>query len=273
MKLLLFPVIIILFTTTSCRKVFDYIRDHPDIHDTVCHITQINMLGLTGKPDTFTVLYNTKGDPTDILERSPALSIDNVEHHFRYDKFGRLLWYFINYSPQYGSGTPNQMGGLIFHKYEYPRKNFVVDTTIQYTPGYPPLYDSAFYAQINGYTLDEKGRIIKVWNVFRDPHTPPQLDHDVVYDANGNLPLSNPDLVYDDKINVYRTSKIFQFVFQDFSRNNPINTANAYPAFYNAFGLPTTLPKSDQYYGSLFGADSGPTINFVYACTLPTKQW
>jgi hypothetical protein len=262
---------ILLLTQASCRKLNDFIRDHPDVHDTLCRITQMNLSGLTGRPDTFDVLYNAKGNPTDILERSLNIfGIDNIEHHFRYDKFGRLLYYFINYSPQPGSGTPNATGGLIFHKYDYPRKNFVTDTVIMYTPGYPPMYDSAFDANIKGYTLDEKGRIIKLWTVFRDPHKLPELAGDIVYDANGNLPLSNPELVYDTKVNVYRTSKIFQFVFNDFSRNNPINTTIPSPISYNEFGLPLILPKSDHYYGSLFDfANSGASMNFVYACSMP----
>ena len=267
---LLFVVLIGSYALTSCRKVFDYIHDHPDAHDTVCHITRMTLLGLSGGRDTFVVLYNAKGDPTDILERTAVLNVDNIEHHFRYDKLGRLQYHFVNFSPQPGSGDPHTNIGFLYHKYDYPRKNFVTDTSIPYPSSYPPMYDSAEGDYINGYTLDEKGRIIKVWNVSPDPHMPPHLDHEVVYDANGNLPLSNPDLVYDDKINVYRTSRIFQFVFQEFSRNNPINTTVGATPVYNAFGLPLTLPKSDHYYGSLFGfANSGSSMNFEYACSLP----
>jgi len=53
MKHLLFPAIIFLFATTSCRKVFDFIRDHPDAHDSLCRITKINVTGAFNEPDEF----------------------------------------------------------------------------------------------------------------------------------------------------------------------------------------------------------------------------
>src|SRR6185369_6306838 len=114
---------------------------------------------------------------------------------------------------------------------------------------------------IKGYQLDKEGRISKVYTLSGLPHQPPQLDGEVTYDANGNLPLAGPDLSYDDKVNVYRTNKVWQFVFQDYSRNNQVKIDYFFFNEYNNFGLPTLIRNltSTSYNHYLFGLqDSSP---------------
>jgi len=59
-----------------------------------------------------------------------------------------------------------------------------------------------------------------------------------VYDKRGNMEL--PGAEYDDKINPYRTNKVWQLIFQNYSMNNQIYPG-LYPPFivnYDRWGLP-----------------------------------
>jgi len=282
MKLLLFPAIIILFTTTSCRKVFDFIRDHPDAHDSLCRVTNINLNDAYNVPIVADISYNSKGNPITIFVHFPGYPpstlgfIASVNRWFKYDKYDRLLYSFINF-PSGGGGPPpdpNITYGLGFHKYAYPRPNFITDSLIFYPSDttYPPIYDSVNGTSITGYTLDARGRISKVWNLSRDPHQPPQLIQEMVYDANGNLPLPDSSLSYDDKVNPYRTNKIWQFVFNDYSRNNMVKIDYFYFTQYNSFGLPLNLRNLQDYpyYHYLFGLyNTAADMTFTYACSAP----
>ena len=281
MKLLLFLVIIILFTTSSCRKVCDFIRDHPDAHDSVCRVTNLHLSDAFGNPIVADISYNDKGNPVTRFVHFPGYPL-NVGHigasniWYRYDKHDRLLYSYSNFTPGFGGppADPNISYGMGFHKYAYPRPNFVTDSLINYPSdtSYPPIYDSISGTSITGYTLDARGRISKVWNLSRDPHVPPQLIKEMVYDANGNLPLPGADLSYDDKINPYRTNGIWQFLFNDYSRNNIVKIDYFYFTQYNTFGLPLNLRnlQSYPYYYYLFGMNNmAMEMTFTYACSIP----
>ncbi|HVW61464.1 MAG TPA: hypothetical protein VHC48_15540 [Puia sp.] len=281
MKPLLVLSIVILSTATSCRKVYDYIHDHPDAHDSLCQVTKINLPDAYGVPIEADISYNSKGNPTTMFVYLPGhppgpAFIAEVNRWFRYDKYDRLLYYYVNFPPGDGGppADPNVTTGLGFHKYAYPRPDFITDSLIFYPSGssYPPIYDSATGTSITGYTLDAKGRISKVWNLSRDPRQPPQLIREIVYDANGNLPLPDSSLSYDDKVNPYRTNKIWQFVFNDYSRNNMVKIDYFYFTQYNTFGLPLNLRnlQAPPYYHTLFDMDSqGVDLTFTYACSPP----
>lgn len=271
MRRFLFLTAVALFFT-SCRKVYEYIHDHPGAQEVPCKPTQLRFNGYySHQPDTVDITYNDKGDPTDMVQRAQIYSAsENTDRHWRYDRSGRLTLYFINFSLPPGAGP--LIGALFWHKYGYPRKNFVTDTLIQYAQGFPPNYKD-WGGTITGYGLDEKGKIIKVYSVSDDPHQPPQLVQEMTYDAHGNLPLP-PDttLAYDDQVNIFRTSYFFQFVQNDFSRNNMIEAGiTPIHAFaYNEFGLPVVVPKWGLYYGYPFGlVSSGPVTYIDYACAAP----
>ena len=269
---------ITLLTVPSCRKVYDFIRDHPDAHDSLCRITTLTLTGAFNDSEIINISYNAKGDPTTMLIHNPSSSLassGNLNRWFKYDKYGRLLYYYGNFTgPSGGTNDPNAMSGLAFHKYAYPRPNFITDSLIFYPRdfGFPPMYDSGLQTSITGYTMDLKGRISKVWSLSRDPHVAPQLIQDMVYDANGNLPLPGSDLSYDDKVNPYRTNKVWQFINNDYSRNNVVKIDYFYFTNYNDFGLPLNLRNlaAQPYYHLLFGlSETGAEMLFTYACSMP----
>jgi hypothetical protein len=252
-KITLFTLIvfIILSTQSSCRKVYDYIHDHPDGHDSLCRITQIKAVDFYGYHDTFNITYNRQGDPVSILSTSTYFTGSNIEQYFRYDSRGRLSDYFITYI--------KAEGALVWHKYEYTRYNFVTDTVIKYTGtvhGPAPIAKESVDYNIAGYTLDAHGRIVSGTGA---------------YDANGNKVLPKPDLTYDNKVNPYRTNKVWQFVYNDYSRNNVIKNDGLFTPLYNDFGLPLNIRNLSFYYLNLpFEIqDSGPQLDMSYACSAP----
>lgn len=258
-----------LFIVSSCRKYYDYIHDHPDAPDHLCRMTQIRAFGFVpAGADTFDVIYNAKGDPTDIVEKIKYPIIDNWDQHYRYDQNGRLSAYYINFPPALGSPD----GAISYHKYAYPRKNFVTDTLTNYSSDFPPNYTEG-ESSIQGYLLDDKGRIIKIYTLSIDPHQPPQLVSEISYDANGNRRLGDPTLTYDHMVNPHRISYTFQFVYNDFSRNNLVSAGtNPYgidPA-YNQAGLPVVLPFTAIPPTILpFGMYSVKAYYIDYACAAP----
>ena len=262
-------VFIILSTQSSCRKVIDYIRDHPDGHDTPCRITQIRVAVSPERPDTFNITYNAQGNPLTMLSTKPYYSGSNFEQYFRYDRFGRLSDYYTAFI--------KAEGVMLWHKYAYPHDNLVTDTLIPYTGSIhgpaPIASDNPFGYYITGYTFDAQGRMAKVWNMPYTSQGSPQLDHEITYDANGNQPHSDPGFSYDNKVNVYRTSKVWQFVYFDYSRNNLVRDDGTFTPTYNSFGLPLNLRALRIYtirpYFDLF--DTGTEITLSYACTAPQK--
>jgi len=238
---------------SSCRKVYDYIHDHPDGHESLCRVMKMSVRTYYSA-NLYTFSYNAKGDPISILDSGRIGTFGNDDQYFRYDRFGRLSDYVGTFI-----GQTNDV--IFWHKYAYARPNFITDTTLFYigdvTKPSPNAADAVNGYSIHAYTLDAYGRIAGI------------------YDANGNLVQSNPDRYYDDKVNVYRTSKVWQFVYQNYSRNNllPRSPGNPYPRLpdpvYNDFGLPLQLPNSFERTMGLFGENNiDPTIDITYACAL-----
>jgi len=265
MKPLLFPTIFILLTTTtSCRKVYDYIHDHPDAHDSLCQVTAIRFRG----PDAveYDITYDPKGNPVTMMNTN-RLSSYALDRYFRYDRWGRLSDYMGAY--------PGNFGAIYWKKYAYIRPNFVTDTTMYYEtgdvrdPSSPLARNSAEY-YIYGYTLDAHGRIVKIWSIPNDPPHTPVLQSELHYDANGNLPLPDSTLTYDDKVNVYRTNKVWQFIFRDYSRNNIIKNDHFFFPTYNTFGLPLNILNLQAYNNYIFDIDNqNPELYITYACSVP----
>lgn len=221
----------------------------------------------TGTLDTFDITYNAQGNPVSMLGTSPYHVYSNVEQYFRYDHFGRLSVWLFTYI--------NSEGVLVWHKYGYPRNNFVTDTVIEYTgfvDGPAPIAkESELGYYILGYTLDARGRGVETWSIPNDPSEPPHLEGTTTYDANGNKVLSIPGLTYDNKVSVYRTNKVWQFVYGDYSRNNVLRNDGAFTPLYNSFGLPLNIRNLTTYYVYLpFNIqDSGPQLDISYACSAP----
>ena len=265
--------LLILAALPSCRKVYDFIRDHPDAHENFCRVSKLTIRGALGDPDLFIFSYNAKGNPISIVDSVPPGSNGNVDQYFRYDGLDRLTDFITTFI---GSNV-----AIIWHKYAYPGQGFITDTVLEYTgrsDGPAPIAgaSSSFLLFIHGYSLDARGRISKYWTLSENPHQPPVFDGDAIYDAGGNLPLPHAGLYYDDKVNVYRTNKIWQFVYQDYSRNNilPSDPGTPYPPLplpvYNDFGLPVLLPNSLERNRTLFFLNNtNPTMVITYACSMP----
>jgi hypothetical protein len=273
---------LMLSITISCRKVYDFIHDHPDAHVSVCHITRI-ILGELDPARPWDVLqmgvtYNAKGNPLSLAELNPGKTIQTPELYFRYDKYGRLsdYMYTVAGGPGYDSATFPFTHPFIWHKYAYPRPEVVADTMLTYDTG--PLNGPSPIAKpgttVYLYQFNAAGKMIATATTTYLPDQPPPVFQDIAYDARGNRDLSiYTDIRYDSSINPYRTNKVWQLVFQDYSRNCPVYTTSpGTPA--NPFGLPTRLP---------FISGSAPVTNFnlypfntfiayyyiEYACSAP----
>ena len=78
-------------------------------------------------------------------------------------------------------------------------------------------------------------------------------------------------------INVYRTNKVWQLVFNDYSRNNPVFVTTDFPFQLptptNQFGLPIQPPYINQGTLSNFGLGAssylGDHYDIEYACAVP----
>lgn len=250
---------------SSCKKVIDYIEQHPDAYIPPCRITNYRVFVGSALLANYVVSYDTKGNPITMLDSDRVHAVGN-DHYFRYDKFSRLSDYMQAYAPA--------TGAIAWHKYAYPRPNYVIDTAMFYETGDvrgpSPIAKNTYEYYIYAYTLDQLGRIVKIWDIPNDSPNIPSLQNTVVYDANGNLPVSLPILSYDNKVNPYRTSKIWQFVFQDYSRNNLESTIDNFSPQYNVFGLPLILDNLEMWnFYSFDEVNLGSEATIDYACDLP----
>jgi hypothetical protein len=260
-----------LFVLPSCHKITDFIQQHPGAHDSLCRVTQIGIKGYYNNPDEYIVYYNAKGDPDSLLDNNPVGDIGNSRYFFHYDGQYRLSDYM--WAETIASGLPYY--AIIWHKFIYVRPDYIVDTTLVYAGDVrkpaPSAADAAYYT-IKAFGLDGSERIVQLWSI-QEPNEPPHtpvLEKTFTYDANGNQVLSIPGLSYDNGVNVYRTNKVWQFLFSDYSRNNLIKTDSSLTMSYNSFGLPQRLPNLDSYGIRLFDIlNTNPTTDISYACALP----
>jgi hypothetical protein len=263
-------VFIALSLLSSCKKAYDYIEDHPNTYPP-CRITNYRMIWSNGFQYNFVVTYNQQGNPVTMMDSDRVNAVGN-DQYFRYDKLNRLSDYMIAYAPN--------LGAIEWHKYVYPRPDYIIDTVMFYQTGLvtgpSPTASITNEYRISAYTLDRFDRIEKVWSIPNDsPHTP-SLQSTIVYDANGNLPLPGSYgefsiLGYDDKVNMFRTNKVWQFVYQDYSANNIIVPDDSSSLRYNALGLPLILNNLSPY--QIYPFDEynpgGTEVIVNYACSLP----
>ena len=254
-----------LIALPSCRKVYDFIHDHPDAHDTLCRIQSISSVGPYGPLAKYIISYNAKGDPVTMIDSLRGFS-GTLDVYFRYDRLNRLSDLMSVY--------PGNFGAVAWHKYAYPRPGFITDTAMFYDTGDirgpSPIAKNTYSYRITGFSQDAHGRIIKTWSIPNDPPNTPELQSVISYDANGNLPLPSPDLSYDDKVNVYRTNKVWQFLYNDYSRNNVVKIDYYFFTNYNNFGLPLNLRNLQSYNIYLFGFyNTSSEADIVYTCSMP----
>ncbi|WP_153799971.1 hypothetical protein [Foetidibacter luteolus] len=245
--------LLLLLMVSSCKKVLDYIHQHPDGDLKDCRILRLttaapDKLGLL--PDTAWFEYNAWGNPVKI--RVKNIGTGNPERRFKYDKQHRLTEYIGAYS-----GTS---GYEYWHYYTYNKKNQVVlDTayifiTADFTGPRPTDYTFLYVTQ---YEYDAFGRISKATQ--SDPWGGSVNTY--AYDAKGNLIYPNDwDVVYDNNPNIHRTNKVWMFIDRDYSVNNP------YPATaFNSKGLPVKFFMDESKIGLDF-LDIYNLSEAEYAC-------
>ena len=254
-------VIFVAFSLSGCLKAIEHIRENPGEEIKVCRVEKIltdfhdgpvdgNIIDF---PDPFEVdfHYNAAGEPIDMLSSFSLYNGQNNDY-FRYDKLGRLKDFLISY---------NKSGVIIWNRYSYPQKNQIRDSVFDYGGSLitDPNPEQEQFADIVTYQLDPKGRIVKATLEF--PSLPGStFVTNYVYDARGNL--VRPGITYDDKVNPFRTSSTFMFIYQDYSVNNPSTT---HASAYNAYGLPTDITGFD-----VFGGEFGPST-IQYSCSMAWK--
>jgi hypothetical protein len=265
----------------SCRKVAEVFKEDPDAIGKFCRIDTFSFGYPTSQFEQTMVSYNSAGDPEAILPKFFVLGEQFDDIYFRYDRYHRLRD-MIFVVP----GGTNTAAIDQWRRFSYPRPGLVIDSLLNYDgpgvplgpsfalPSNPPPYISAV---VSGYEQDERGRTVRTWTEFPNPIGPPQpIDTTIIaYDRKGNQ--IRPGVHYDDKINIYRTNKVWQLIFQDYSTNNPVSY-DTYTTFftssdittYNRWGLPKQYEETEGMPGYLtvflyqFSLD--PDIQVSYSC-------
>jgi hypothetical protein len=238
---------IALLSLSSCKKIWDEIKQHPNGTADNCKIDKIYFKWMhfliPDEPSTYTYItdtarftYNVKGNPTSMTFAStPVFHYDAYpsDCFFRYDNQNRLVVFLEHGSVNQYSEYDNQFwdGALFWHKYTYVNTHLVIDSMFIYASGNSqsntPIYPSE--GQEIRFELDDYGRIIKEI----------RYDETIVYtyDQSGNL--VKPGVTYTSKKNIKQTNKVWMFIARDYSVNTPVGDASQ----YNSNNLPVVFNK------------------------------
>ncbi|MGB8193537.1 MAG: hypothetical protein WCF67_16520 [Chitinophagaceae bacterium] len=221
---------IVVFFCMSCKR--EALQQQSATVD--CRITRIITKAPWAENKSGNFTYNSFGDPV-------AFTPDNlggfVKYEFRYDQDHRLTDY-IGY---YSFGSSNGVFEF-WTKYIYDNKNRIIrDTTYHYGKygAVPTSYTHV--KEVTTYEYDKQDRI--TGTVLRQLYNgaPNGIMGDYRYVYNGQGNLVTPGSTYDDKVSIYRTSKIWMFLNRNYSKNNS-GTARG----YNSKGLPSGFGSSVQ---------------------------
>jgi|ERR1044072_6906040 hypothetical protein len=245
---LLFPAVMLLL---SGAKTYTGHDRHEGLQ-----ITAIKLYpGESGSGDSIVFKYNSYGNPVSITRITNAGG--TADYLFRYDDQQRLTDY----------AGPCQDGLFeSWHRYYYDNSKRIAGDTVYYfgrvgdqgplpDPGAAKPYDKLPVGQTDRYEYDQENRIIKVIRSFSEGA---ELSIQYTYNEAGNLEKrytaysASPDLnystvfgPYDNKVNMHRTHPIWQFIDQDYSRNNPF-TADAYNAQVLPLKISSGKADADQ---------------------------
>lgn len=249
------PVSIVLLSLTlfsSCYKIYDYVKQHPGSEVDVCQVKY-----LVDGPDTVTVHYNAAGNPIDMVRNHLGTGSWQSDKVFRYDNKERLTDYIW--------ATKGSSYRLIWHRYSYPRKSIVTDSLFAYindgTAPNPPIQN------FNGLTidsLDTEGRVVKT---ISDPYGDAPFITNFVYNAQGNVVL--PNSVYDNKLSILHTNKVWMFLNNDYSVNNRLSRDGGLlqVSKYNQAGLPLDFSVVPGNHGSdVLFVTIGNKLMITYDC-------
>lgn len=190
----------------------------------------------------------SKGNPVSLTYRSNNCGncTGNPEHFFYYDKQGRLKEWRVTYFPELGEQFAESR-----HLYGYDANNLITTDTLVHFPG-----DENEIIYISALTYDSQSRIIKetIRNVKNgaDPLKPTR-NPTYTYDARGNLAVAGwKSSSYDNKVSLFRSHPVFQFIFRNYSKNNAAPEAK-----YNSKGLPSSVRNlNDIFFNCQPGTDA-----------------
>ena len=196
-----------------------------------CRIKQLIFKSPADKDKSGSFTYNSAGDP---ISYEPAkYGAGVLKYEFRYDKSGRLTDY-IGYSP---ATVPQTCEFWVRYTYN---NNQVVRDSVYYYSNYGAAINSfAKHIGVTQYEYDRQERISRV--TYKQYHN--GVANGVVgsyrFDYNEAGNLVTPGATYDDKVSIYRTSKIWMFLSRNYSNNN-VRSASA----YNSSGLPVAFANA-----------------------------
>jgi len=250
-----FLVTIATFYITGCKKLYDQVHKDPAQEFKYCDITKFK-IWFEGSYNEFTVTYNNKKQPKDVVGINPSHN-PSFDQHFRYDKKGRLTDWISNY--------PGDTEVYIWETFYYISPTQVLDSSfapyglhVSYIsdPHHPYGFNGPTRSRI--FDLDAYGRIIKI--------TPTDNSYVInfTYNADGNLTTYQS---YDNGVGVMRTNEIWMFINNDYSINNNIDNRYGTNVFtYNSYMLPTSIQLSNgqgQQYMTTFVFDK---MEIEYDC-------
>jgi hypothetical protein len=230
----------------GCKKVYDYIEDHPAADIKICPIMRIISAGQYGPADTLIFKYNSWGDPVSVAH-SVGPSTGRPDYVFKYNRSGKLSELLAVYY-MYGT-TDDGVFMEYWNKYFYDGTGKIARDSTYIWPYFENGVLIDYYGgKMTFYTYDNNERIIKDSTIWTEGHlsggTGKLISVSVsnyAYDAIGNKVGGS----YDQKTSFLRTNKIWMFLHRDYSLNNPF-TADT----YNSNGLPTSLNLSIKGGGS-----------------------
>ena len=238
---------------SGCKKIEEAILKDPCADFKFCNVKSYTFSGVGNYPaNTATFTYDGWGNPVSVTNTAVGSGIPNQQ--FKYNALHRLTEYIRPYTNGYFE---------TWSKYVYDASGRIAfDTSYSLgtiTPSGPANY---YLPRLTTYTYDGACRIIKTSTTLLDDESggPGPSVFTYSYDSNGNL--IRPGIVYDNKVNIHRTNKVFMFVDRDYSMNNPFTAST-----YNAYSLPSIIsppPAGGPFPYFLLRPLFGAT--FVYQC-------
>jgi hypothetical protein len=254
-------VCLVLFPVAGCHLIdMDDILHHPDKIPQLCDITKMTYLrpGYSGGQVVNTVFYYNKwGNPDSIISDYSSTGHPS-RHYFKYDHQRRLASYLSAFDSENGSYWA-------WRVYQYDHKNRIISDSnysfgilVNNQPQYPP--ESQFRIK-STYTYDAKDRVLKV--VYRSG-SGSIVTRSFVYDSRGNRQDDDgtPPEVYDNKVSIYRTHRIWMFIMLNYSINNAPSGdyPPTLPVAYNQYGLPLDLREFTPFVD--FGLGKNAVITY-----------
>jgi hypothetical protein len=258
------------FIFPACTKERQLLEQDPDEIGKFCQIDTFNFGSPPAYDGQVKISYNSAGNPVSMLpviyDPNGGEEFDDI--YFRYDKYDRLVDFFYVF-PDPESYTVFPLGLIdLWHRFTYPAPGIVVDSFYNYDgPGIPMVANPppGGNLSVTRYEFDEKGRIFKTWYSSSDSSY-------TIYDRRGNVESSG--ITYDDKVNPYRTNRIWQLITRNYSMNNPIFPATPYASAstgitaFDKWGLPLqyTTAEGHQYLDLFIYFNFFSNLGIRYSC-------